>query len=103
MGAVRKALKDDLKYVEAFARDGYVGSVAGIHLYTKADATPGTIIIGTKDAVTLFIKKGTEVEQITKGVRSEEAANTRLNSIFSRKYYLAALTDATKAVKMVKA
>ena len=103
MAGVRKALKDDLKYVEAFAKDGYVGSVAGINLYTKADADEGTVIVGTKDAVTLFVKKGTEVEQITKGIRSEDAANTRLNSIFSRKYYLAALTDATKAVKMIKA
>ena len=43
MGAIRKALKDDLKYVEAFARNGYVGTVAGINLYGKADATAGTI------------------------------------------------------------
>lgn len=103
MAGVRKALKDDLKYVEAFAKNGYVGTVAGINLYTKADATVGTIIIGTKEAVTLFVKKGAEVEQITKGIRSEDAANKRLNSIFSRKYYLAALTNATKAVKMIKA
>jgi hypothetical protein len=96
MGAIRKALKDDLKYVEAFAKNGYVGSVAGINLYTKADATAGTVIIGTKDAVTLFVKTGVETEQ-------ERDGNTRQNSIFNRKYYLAALTDATKAVKMVKA
>ena len=96
MGAIRKALKDDLKYVEAFAKNGYVGSVAGINLYTKADATSGTVIIGTKEAVTLFVKTGVETEQ-------ERDGNTRQNSIFNRKYYLAALTDATKAVKMVKA
>lgn len=96
MAAVRKALKDDLKYVEAFAKQGYVGTVAGISLYTKADATEGTIIIATKDAVTLFIKTGIETEQ-------ERDGNTRLNSIYNRKYYFAALTDATKAVKMVKA
>ncbi len=95
MAAVRKALKDDLKYVEAFAKNGYVGTVAGINLYGKADATPGTIIIGTKEAVTLFVKTGVETEQ-------ERDSNIRKNSIFSRKYYLAALTDATKAVKMVK-
>lgn len=95
MGAVRKALKDDLKYVEAYAKNGYVGSVAGINLYGKADATAGTIIIATKDAVTLFVKTGVETEQ-------ERDGNTRQNSIFNRKYYLAALTDATKAVKMVK-
>ena len=93
MGKVRKALKDDLKYVEAFAKQGYVGHVAGTALYTKADAPEGTIIIATKDAVTLFNKKGTEVEQ-------ERDSNIRKNSIFSRKYYLAALTDETKAVKI---
>ena len=99
MGAVRKALKDDLKYVEAFARNGYVGTVAGVNLYTKKDATEGTIVIGTKDAVTLFNKKGVEIEQPP---RDSNDANVRKNTIFSRKYYLAALTDATKAVKMVK-
>ena len=95
MAAVRKALKDDLKYVEAYAKNGYVGTVAGINLYGKADATAGTIIVATKDAVTLFVKTGVETEQ-------ERDGNTRQNSIFNRKYYLAALTDATKAVKMVK-
>ena len=99
MGGIRKNLKDDLKYVEAFVKSGYVGTVAGINLYTKKDATPGTIIIGTKEAVTLFNKKGTEVEQPP---RDSQDANIRKNTILSRKYYLVALTDATKAVKMVK-
>ena len=94
MAKVRKALKDDLKYVEADAvKKGYVGTVAGISLFTKKDCTEGEIIIATKDAVTLFHKKGTEVEQ-------ERDGNTRKNSIFSRKYYVAALTDETKAVKI---
>ena len=100
MASVRKALKDDLKYVEAFTKNGYVGTVAGINLYTKKDATAGTIIIGTKEAVTLFNKKGVEVEQITQNNRSETAANIRQSSVFTRKYYLAALTDETKAVKI---
>ena len=94
MAKVRKALKDELKYVEAFARTGYVGTVGcGTHLYLKKDATPGEIIVATRDAVTLFNKKGVEIEQ-------ERDANIRKNSIWSRKYYLAALTDATKAVKI---
>lgn len=100
MAKVRKALKEDLKYVEAFAKSGYVGTVAGISLYTKKDANEGEIIIGTKEAVTLFNKKGVEVEQITADKRSEDAANIRQNTIFSRKYYLAALTNETKAVKL---
>ena len=96
MATIRKNLKDDLKYVEAYVRSGYVGTVAGINLYTKKDATAGTILGGTKEAITLFNKKGTEVEQ-------ERDANTRLNEIYSRKYYLAAMTDATKCFKITKA
>ena len=95
MANLRKTLKDELKYVEAFVRSGYVGTVAGVNIYTKRDAETGTIVLGTKEAVTLFNKKGVEVEQ-------ERDANTRLNEIYSRKYYLAALTDATKVVKIIR-
>ena len=90
---VRKALKDDLKYVEAFAKNGYIGSVGDIHLHTKADATEGEIIVATKAAVTIFNKKGVEIEQ-------ERDANTRENSAYTRKYYVVALTDESKAVKI---
>ena len=90
---VRKALKDELKYVESFARQGYVGSVAGINLYDKADATDGEIIVGVRGAVTIFNKKGTETEQ-------ERDPNTRKNAAYSRKYYVVALTDESKAVKI---
>lgn len=93
MGAIRKALKEELKYVKEFATLGYVGTVADWNLYTKKDATKGTIVGGTREAVTLFNKTGTEVEQ-------ERDADKRRNDVWSRKYYLAALTDATKAVKI---
>ena len=90
---VRKALKDDLKYVEAFARQGYIGSVAGINLYDKADATEGEIVVAIKGAVTIFNKGGVETEQ-------ERDPNTRQNTAYSRKYYVVALTDESKAVKI---
>ena len=90
---VRKALKDDLKYVESYARQGYIGSVAGINLYDKADATEGEIVVAVKGAVTIFNKKGVETEQ-------ERDANTRQNTAYSRKYYVVALTDESKAVKI---
>ena len=94
MAKIRKALKDDLKYVSEFSKNGYVGTIGcGTNLYLKKDATPGEIIMATKEAVTIFNKKGVEIEQ-------ERDANIRKNSIWSRKYYLAALTDATKAVKI---
>lgn len=67
--------------------------VAGVNLYTKKDAVSGTIIVATRQAVTLFNKKGVEIEQ-------ERDGDIRQNTIYSRKYYLAALTDATKAVKI---
>lgn len=99
VAALRKALKDELKYVEAFARTGYVGTVAGVNIYTKKDAVKGTIVVAVNGAVTLFNKKGVEVET---PARSADEANVRLNTIFSRKYYIAALTDERKAVKVVQ-
>ena len=90
---VRKALKDSLQYVEAFAKNGYIGSVAGINLYDKADATEGEIVVATKEAVTIFKKKGTEIER-------ERDANIRKNIAYSRKYYVVALTNESKAVKI---
>ena len=92
---IRINMKETLQYVQAFATSGYVGTVAGINIYTKKDATKGTVIMGTKQAVTLFNKKGVEIEQ-------DRDADTRYNAIFSRKYYVVALTDETKAVKIIK-
>lgn len=90
---LRKALKEDLKYVESFARTGYIGTVAGVNVYTKKDATEGEVIVATKEAVTIFNKKGIEIEQ-------ERDGNIRENTIYSRKYYIVALTDESKVVKI---
>ncbi len=97
---LRKNLKDELKYVEAFVRSGYIGTVCGVNLYDKRDADDDALYIGTKQAVTAFIKKGAEVEQIVKNMRSAEDANIRQNTAFSRKYYVVALTNETKVVKV---
>lgn len=93
MAAVRKALSSELQYVEAFARQGYVGTVAGVNLYVKKDATSGVVTLADRTAVTVFNKPGIEAE-------SERDANTRKNTLYVRKYYLAALTDRTKAIKI---
>ena len=90
---LRKSLKEDLKYVEAFAKAGYIGTVAGVNVYTKKDAVEGEVIVATREAVTIFNKAGTEVEQ-------ERDANIRQNSIYTRKYYIVALTDESKVVKI---
>ena len=95
VAAIRKTLKEDLKYVESFAKQGYIGHVAGMSINASKIVPKGTIYGGTREAVTLFNKKGTEVEQ-------DRNSDIRENTLWSRKYYLAALTDATKAFKIVK-
>lgn len=93
--ALRKALKDDLQYVEAFVRKGYIGTVCGCNLYVDKRATEGIISIATKKAVTFFTKEGTIVEQ-------ERDPNARLNKIYARKYYVPALTNADYAVLIIR-
>ena len=92
---IRKKLKDDLKYVEAYVRTGYIGTVNGVNLYNSNICERGEIILATKKAVTYFRKKGTEIEQ-------DRDKNTRLNRIYSRQYGIFAFTDATQAVRLVK-
>lgn len=93
--AFRKELKDDLKYVEGFVRVGYIGTVCGVPVIVSKAVPEDVAYLATKDAVTLFIKKDTEIEQ-------ERDANVRENKIYARKVALVALTDATKLVKMDK-
>ena len=96
MAKIRKAAKGDLSYVQNFIGQGYVATLGDWNLYVKKDATEGTILGGTREAVTLFNKRGVEVEQ-------DRNQDIRQNTVWSRKYYLAALTDATKAIKIVLA
>lgn len=92
---IRKNAKDILQYTEAYARTGFIGTIGGVGLFSKKDAKNNEICMGTKEAVTLFNKKGTEVEQ-------KRDPDTRTNDIISRKYYIAALTHADKAVRIIK-
>ena len=91
--AFRKALKDDLSYSEGYVRTGYIGTVCGVPVVVSKAVPAGKGYLATKDAVTLFIKKGSEIEQ-------ERDADTRNNKVFARKVAVVALTDATKAVKI---
>lgn len=89
----RKALKEDLSYSEGYVRTGYIGSVAGVPVIVTKAMEEGTGFLATKDAVTLFVKKGAEIEQ-------ERDANIRNNAVYARKVAVVALTDATKVVKI---
>jgi len=100
VAALRKSLKDDLKYVEAFVRTGYIGTVAGTNIYQSLIVPETELYIATRKAVTLFNKTGTQTELYQLGNRSQADANVRKNSLISRKYYVAALTDESQAVKI---
>lgn len=98
----RKACKDQLVYVPEHAwTPGYVGEVAGVTLYYKQDATVGTMYVGTNKAITVFNKSGVETEKAARSGGQTGTANTRMNDFFARKYYIAALTDATQIVKVL--
>ena len=98
---VRKACKDQLVYVPEHAwTPGYVGDIAGVTLYYRQDLTAGVMYIGTNKAVTVFNKTGISTEQAARAGGSTGAANTRMNDFFARKYYIAALTDATQLVQL---
>ena len=93
---LRKNLGDSLKYVEDFVRTGYIGTVCGVPVIATNAVKAGEAYLATKEAVTIFTKKGSESEQ-------ERDANVRLNKIYARKVMLVALTDDTKVIKLTSA
>ena len=97
-------MKADIRKDEDFKRanqgeilfSGQVGTICDIPVVHSRKVPNGVAYLLTKEAVTLFVKKETEVEQ-------ERDANTRRNDVYLRKVNVCALTDATKLVKIVKA
>lgn len=90
---LRIAMGAELKYVEDYIRSGYIGTVYGVPVVATNAVPAGTAYLVNKEAVTLFIKKDTEVEQ-------ERDANVRNNLVYIRKVALVALTDEKKLVKI---
>ena len=81
--------------------NGQVGQIAGIPVvatkrldHTATVAAKAYLL--TPEAITLFVKKNVEVEQ-------DRNSDTRSNAVYLREYYVCALTDATKARKIVEA
>lgn len=83
---LRKALKSDLQYVEAFVRAGYIGSICGIPIYTSKAVSKKEVIICSKAATTAFMKKEVETEQ-------SRDIETRTNTVVARNVKVIALTD----------
>lgn len=90
---LRKALNTNLQYSEGFARTGYIGSVCGVPVTTCKAVPTGKAYLGSKDAVTAYIKKDTETEY-------ERDADTRANKYYVRKVGVVALTNASKMVEI---
>ena len=90
-GKLRKALKDDLKYSEGYARTGYIGTVAGVPVIGDKLVPEDCVIIATKKAVTYFRKKSVSTEQ-------DRDMNTRKNILYGRQVGLVAFTDARECV-----
>lgn len=76
--------------------NGQIGNIAGTPVVVSNLVEKNTAYLMEKGAVTLFVKKESEVEQ-------ERDAEIRENKVIMRKVGLVALTDATKVVKITKA
>lgn len=92
----RKQLGQDLKYSEGFVRTGYVGSICGFPVVVSKAVPDTAAFLVNREAVTLFIKKGTEIEQ-------DRDPDIRKNLLYIRKVALVALTNEKKLVMIAKA
>jgi hypothetical protein len=96
-------MKADIRKDDDFKRanqgeilfSGQVGTICDIPVVHSRKVPEGVAYLLTREAVTLFVKKETEVEQ-------ERDANTRRNDVYLRKVNICALTDATKLVAIKK-
>ena len=95
----RADLRQDDDFVRAnqgaILFSGQIGSICGIPVVHSRMVPAETCYVFTKEAVTLFVKKDSEVEQ-------ERIADTRTNEVYARKVNLCALTDDTKVIRIVK-
>lgn len=91
---LRIAMGGELKYVEDYIRSGYIGTVYGVPVVATNAVPQGIAYLVNKEAITLFIKKDTEVKQ-------ERDENVRNNLVYIRKVALVALTDEKKLVKIL--
>lgn len=73
--------------------NGQIGDICGVPVAVSKKVPANTAFLATKEAVKCFVKKSSEVEQV-------RDAETRTNTVVSRKVGLVALVDSTKAVKI---
>ena len=75
--------------------NGQIGNICGVPVLVSKLVPANTAYLATKEAVTLYTKKDSEVEQ-------ERDGEIRQNTVIMRKVNLVALTGGTKVVKITK-
>lgn len=98
--ALQKECKDELKYVEAFVRSGYVGHLAGVPIFvSKAldnEEEKAEAYLASKDAITCFMKKGVQMETM-------RDPGTRSTAIVGRNVKVIAATNLDKIFQFIEA
>ena len=94
--AIRK--DDDFKSAKQgeIIYSGQIGAIGGIPVIVSKKVPTGEAFIASKQAITLFTKKDSEVE-------TARDAEARKNTLVLRKVNLVALTDATKVCRLAAA
>lgn len=96
----RSKIRKDEDFITSRAGEilynGQIGSIAGVPVVISNLVPKKEAFLMEKGAITLFVKKDSEVEQ-------DRDAEIRENKIIMRKVALVALTDATKVVKITEA
>lgn len=90
---VRKDADFKSKQLGQIIVDGAIGTIAGIPVVVSVAVPADTAYLLDKEAITLFMKKDTNVEQ-------DRDIETRENTVVMSQVEVVALTDATKIVKM---
>lgn len=88
---------DDFKSKELgkIIADGAIGTISGVPVIVSKKVPANVAYLATKEAVTLYTKKESEIEQ-------DRDKDKRINYVYMRKVNLVALTDATKVVALLK-
>jgi hypothetical protein len=96
---LKAELRKDADFMSARAGEilfnGQIGTVAGLPVVVSKLVPANACYIAAKDAITMFVKKESEVEQ-------ERDAEHRMTTFIFRKVGLVALTDSTKVVAILE-
>lgn len=94
----KKAIRKDADFKAANQGEilftGQIGSIVGKPIIISKKVPAGIVSVITREAITCFIKKDTFVEQ-------DHNINTKLNTIVADNYLIVALTNDTKARKVI--